>query len=268
LKLTADEYDANRKLVLGGPAPKWVGPGLADPSARPTPIDVLAARIDHAGTSQSFAQLADRKVDLILVAREPTAIERDQVRRSGTTIVVERIARDAFVFLRNAKNPVTNLPLDRIRDIYAGAIKNWKELGGNDQPIMAYQRDASSGSQVEMEQIMGGRPMLSGLDIRMTAAMFGPFNAVRHDVAGIGYSYHYYERYMAVIPEVATLAVDGVAADPASIESGKYPLVTYVYLAHRSDLTRTSAAARLRDWLRTPAGQAVVAESGYVPIAR
>ena len=113
---------------------------------------------------------------------------------------------------------------------------------------------------------MRGRPMREGRDIRIALTMFGPFNAIRHDATGIGYSYHYYERFMAVLPEVATLAIDGVTADPATIAAGRYPLGTFVYLAHRADLPAGSAAARLRDWLRTPAGQAVIAESGYVPL--
>lgn len=153
------------------------------------------------------------------------------------------------------------------RDITAGALTSWKALGGPDRPIVAYQRDATSGSQVEMEQlVMRGRPMREGPDIRVAMTMFGPFNAIRHDPNGIGYSYHYYERFMAVVPEVATIAIDGVRAEPATIAAGRYPLMTFVYLAHRADLPAGSAGARLRDWLLTPAGQAVVAESGYVPL--
>jgi phosphate transport system substrate-binding protein len=176
------------------------------------------------------------------------------------------IARDAFVFLRHAGNPVTSVTVEQIRDICSGAIVNWQSLGGADRPIAAYQRDASSGSQVEMEQlVMRGRPMLSGPDIRLTYSMFGPFNAIRDNRDGIGYSYHYYERFMAPVPEIATLAINGVVPDRSTIADGRYPLVTVVYLVHRADLPPDSAAARVRDWIRTPAGQAVVAESGYVP---
>jgi hypothetical protein len=39
---------------------------------------------------------------------------------------------------------------------------------------------------------------------------------------------------MAVVPEVATLAIDGVPAEPGTIATGRYPLVTFVYLAHRA----------------------------------
>ena len=108
--------------------------------------------------------------------------------------------------------------------------------------------------------------MLEGPDITITGSMLGPFNAIQYEERGVGYSYHYYERYMAPVPEVETMAIEGVEPTSETIASGRYPLATFVYLVHRSDLSTASAATRLRNWLLTPAGQAVVAESGYVPV--
>jgi phosphate transport system substrate-binding protein len=264
LALTGVPYDDSRKLSLEPTTSEPRGPDLLTALSS---INQLAERVRHFGTHQSYARLATGQADLVLAARGPTPAEREAVRRGGTEIVALPIARDAFVFLRHASNPVTSVTLDQVRDIYAGVLTSWKILGGADRPIVAYQRDATSGSQVEMEQlVMRGRPMREGPDIRVTMAMFGPFNAIRHDPTGIGYSYHYYERFMAVVPEVTTLAIDGIPPEPATIASGRYPLGTAVYLAHRADLPPGGAAARLRDWLRTPAGQAVIAESGYVPL--
>ena len=264
LVLTESVYDPASKLVLGGPRPPRGGPdlrsGLSDSLAR------LSDRTIHTGTNESFARLASRQIELAIVAREPTAEERAEAKRAGADLVLIPIARDAFVFLRHSSNQVKSLTLAQVRDIYAGAVTNWQEVGGSDLKITPYQRDASSGSQVEMEILMKGRKMIEGRDLTLAIAMFGPFNAIRHDPSGIGYSYHYYERVMVSLPEVATLAIDGVVAEPATIASGRYPLSTFVYLAHRSDMPRSGPAARLRDWLRSPAGQAVVAESGYVPL--
>jgi phosphate transport system substrate-binding protein len=261
---TAGAYDPARRLSLGPTPAEPRGPDLGTALSA---IGRLAERVRHSGTHQSYGRLATGDAALVLTAREPTPAEREAVRRGGAAIVVQPIARDAFVFLRHASNPVTSVTLDQVRDIYAGALTSWKVLGGADRPIIAYQRDPTSGSQVEMEQlVMRGRAMKEGPDIRVTMAMFGPFNAIRHDPNGIGYSCHYYERFMAAVPEVATLAIDGVSAEPATIAAGRYPLVTLVYLAHRADLPAGSHAARLRDWLGTPAGRAVIAESGYVPL--
>jgi ABC-type phosphate transport system substrate-binding protein len=264
LALTGAPYDDSRKLSLELTTAE---PRATDLGTALSSIGQLAERVRHSGTNQSYARLATGQAELVLAARGPTPAEREAVRRGGTEIVVVPIARDAFVFLRHASNPVTGVTLDQVRDIYAGVLTSWKILGGADRPIVAYQRDATSGSQVEMEQlVMRGRPMREGPDIRVTMEMFGPFNAIRRDPAGIGYSYHYYERFMAVVPEVTTLAIDGILPERATIVSGRYPLATMVYLAHRADLPPGGAAARLRDWLRTPAGQAVIAESGYVPL--
>ena len=226
---TSAPYDPSSKLPLE-PAPDE--PRGQDLVAALSVIGQLAERTRHSGTHESYARLAAGQAELVLTAREPTPDEREAFRRSGSAIVVLPVARDAFVFLRNATNPVSSLTLDQVRDIYTGTLTNWKSVGGPDRAIVAYRRDATSGSEVEMEQlVMRGRPMREGPDIRVTMAMFGPFNAIRHNPAGIGYSYHYYERFMAVIPEVATLAIDGVMADPATIAAGRYPLGTFVYLA-------------------------------------
>jgi phosphate transport system substrate-binding protein len=265
LALTVAPYDAAAKLPLAFTLPGTPGPDLVTALGA---VGQLTERTHHSGTGESYGRLATGQAALVLTAREPTPQEREAIRRGGAEVVVRPIARDAFVFLRHASNPVTSLSLEQVREIYTGALTSWKAVGGPDRPIVAYQRDATSGSQVEMEElVMRGRPMTSGPDVRVTMAMFGPFNAIRHDAAGIGYSYHYYERFMVHVPEVATMAINGVLPGPSTIADGRYPLVTFVYLAHRADLPAGSAGARLRDWLLTPAGQAIVAESGYVPLA-
>ena len=267
LGFTSEPYDPNRKLALGdGPAP--AGPMDFNAMVKDSPTAELFLRTAHSGTSQSFEKLATREAELLLTARGPTPEEREAIRKSGAEAVLVPVARDAFVFLRHSTNAVSSLTLEQVRDIYAGALQNWTAVGGADRSITAYQREATSGSQVEMEQVMKGRPMLNGPDIRMTFSMFGPFNAIRTDQGGIGYSYHYYARFMLAVPEVAMLAIGGVQPHPSTIANGRYPLVTDVYLVHRSDLKAGSPAARLRDWLLSPAGQAIVAESGYVPLRR
>jgi phosphate transport system substrate-binding protein len=261
---TAEPYDPARRLSLPldeAPSPEF------DPLIALAPQAQLITRVNHTGTHQSYLRLAAGEVDLVLTAREPTDAERVEAARRGVELTIIPIARDAFVFLRHVTNPVASLTLDQIRDIYAGTVTDWSALRGTAGPIVAYQRNRDSGSQVEMARlVMQGQPMLDGPEITFTASMFGPFNAIRDDPRGIGFSYRYYERYMAPVAEVDTLAIDGVRPEPDTIASGRYPLVTFVYLVHRSDLPDGSPAAQVRDWLTTPAGQAVVAESGYVPL--
>ncbi len=134
--------------------------------------------------------------------------------------------------------------------------------------IHALQRNANSGSQeLFLSLVMQGEvPDVSRSD-SITDSMMGPFNRIAMDPDALGFTVWYYDRYMALLPEVRTLAIDGVHPTPENLASGAYPLVTHVYAAVRADEPADGTARQLRDWLLTPAGQAVVAESGYLPLA-
>ena len=92
--------------------------------------------------------------DLLLVyAPEASALEYAE--DMGVELLMQPITRDALVFLVNADNPVTSLSQEEAVGIYSGEITNWSEVGGEDRPIVAYQRVEASGSQVMMRaQVM------------------------------------------------------------------------------------------------------------------
>ena len=71
---------------------------------------------------------------------------------------------------------------------------------------------------------------------------------------------------MAGSPDTELLAVDGVMPSYASIRDATYPYVTKVYAVIRRETPEDAGAARLRDWLRSAEGRAVIRESGYVPL--
>ena len=84
------------------------------------------------GTSEAYINLINNRADLILVARSPSEDELIQAAKLGVQLDVRPVALDAFVFLLNGKNPVTDLTIEQIRDIYSGQIVNWREVGGPD----------------------------------------------------------------------------------------------------------------------------------------
>jgi phosphate transport system substrate-binding protein len=229
--------------------------------------------IQHTGTHESYMNLITGTADFILVAREPSADELVAAAAAGVALDTRAVALDAFVFLVNAANPRDDFSLDEIRAIYSGAITSWTALGVDTplsddpaNPIQPYIRDPNSGSQELMDAlVMRGTPMIDAPDM-LVSTMIGLINVVGQDTAGIGYSVFYYAVFIAPDELVALVAIDGVPPTSETIADGTYPLVTEVYAVVREDMPDDSAAVRLRDWLLTPAGQAVVAESGYVPI--
>ena len=93
--------------------------------------------------------------------------------------------------------------------------------------------------------------------------MIAPFYAISEDPKGIGYSVFYYEENMAPNENIKLIAVDGVQPDIESIQTRRYPYTSEVFAVLRTDSSPTSLAVRLRDWLLTPSGQELVAQSGY-----
>lgn len=87
------------------------------------------------------------------------------------------------------------------------------------------------------------------------------------DENGLGYSVFYYEQFMIGSARTKLIAVDGVEPTTETIRTRKYPYATEVFVVTRAGIDKDSSPAKLRDWLLSPEGQAVVLESGYVPLA-
>jgi phosphate transport system substrate-binding protein len=129
----------------------------------------------------------------------------DLARQKGVEIKAVPIARDALVFIVNWKNPVAGLSIEQVRNVYTGKITNWADLGGERETIKPYRRNRNSGSEEKMQKlVMKGLPMTSAPSLSdvLVTSMFGPFNALRVDRQGIGYTPYYYQTYMANTPQV------------------------------------------------------------------
>ena len=201
---------------------------------------------------------------MILVARSASAEELQQASTAGVEIKTQPVALDAFVFIANHENAVQSLTVAQIQQVYTGQLTSWNQVGGPDQALNAYQRDADSGSQVLMKQlVMKEKQMIDAPDM-VLMGMMGPINRISEDTWGLGYSVYFFEQFMAPNDKLKLLGIDGVVPSSETIGQRSYSLATEVYAAVRADLDPQSSARKLHDWLLTAQGQAVVAESGYV----
>jgi ABC-type phosphate transport system substrate-binding protein len=170
------------------------------------------------------------------------------------------------VFLVNEKNPVRALTVEQIKGIYTGKITKWREVGGPDLAVRAFQRDRNSGSQVLFERLVMKGVKPAAAEPMVLEGMMGPINRLNHDAQGLGFSVYYYEQRMSVSPQTRLVAVDGVMPSSETIAKETYPLVSYVYIVTRKDPQPNVAA--LRDWMLSADGQKAVADCGYVPLRR
>ncbi|MGB7593951.1 MAG: substrate-binding domain-containing protein [Erysipelotrichaceae bacterium] len=232
-------------------------------------LDEVRPFIKHNTTHPAYLNLIDKKADLIFVT-SPSADELKYAKEKGVELEVVPIVSEAFVFLVNAKNPVEALTLSQIQKIYTGEIKNWKEVGGEDQAIIAYQRPVNSGSQTGfLDLVMKGlKPMTPPMD-QIPVGMGELIDIVAsfdHQAAGIGYSYYYFVMDMWGDQNIKLMKVDGIYPDKTTISTKKYPITTAYYAVYRKDEKNGSDVRKIVKWLLGDEGQLLAEDAGYVKV--
>jgi ABC-type phosphate transport system substrate-binding protein len=264
-KTTVDDYP----IVDGSTATLPLSYALMQ-AATDTTEEVAQATISHSKTTESFYALVDGRADLLLVYK-PSQDAYDYAAQMGVKLLEKPIGRDALVFLVNPANPVESLTRDQLVGIYTGKAANWKDVGGSDLPIVAYQRIENSGSQVMMEkQVMQGVPMMEApkeLRTDEMAELIDEVASYKDAPSAIGYSVYYYVHNMYSSANIRLLQVGGVAPENAAIASGDYPFTQDFYAVVRADAPEESIQRKLYDWLTTEEGQALITGAGYVAVA-
>lgn len=221
------------------------------------------------GTDDAYLSLIDGKTDILLVYA-PAKASLDYADKKNVKLEMAPIGKDALVFLVNKKNPLTSLTEKQLVDIYSGKTTSWKDVGGKDASIIAYQRQLLSGSQTMMDKlVMKGTPMMKAPSNYFIGAMGALVDAVAvYDGAenAIGYNVYYYVSTMKLDDNIRILSVNGVAPSTKSISSGDYPFVNDFYAVIRSDAPKGSPQRVLFDWIQSKDGQALVAHEGYATV--
>jgi ABC-type phosphate transport system substrate-binding protein len=233
------------------------------------------------GTNNAYRNLVLGTTDFIIVARPPSTDEIKLAKEKGIEFESHAIAYDAFIFILNSANPVSNLTAMQIKDIYQDNVLRWSEVGGNQEKMIAFQRERNSGSQETMQElVMKDLTMAPPVEQLIGQGMGGPYNKLGGVKNGFSYTFYYYHTIQSPvnrarviifgdkqsIPPIKTCAVDGIMPTSETIRNRSYPYVTGVYAIIRKGTPTTSSSVRLRDWLLTPEGQALVKDSGYVPL--
>lgn len=226
-------------------------------------------QVVHTSTYESFYKLIENKCDIIF----STPLSKQQYENAESynyKLELVPIVREGFVFLVNADNPVESLTTEQIKDIYSGKITIWSEIGGRDEPIIAYQRNETSGSQNYMIEFMGDIPLADAPTELVPSMMNTLIDAVAvNDGSGgsIGYSvFAYADGMYNAGGRVKLIAVDGVSASYETIADGSYPCTGYNYAIFNSDTAEESNIRKLVKWLLTKDGQTAMSEAGYVPL--
>jgi phosphate transport system substrate-binding protein len=221
------------------------------------------------GTSPAaFQSLLNGESDLIFMIK-PSDEQMKEAGRCGKTLSVTPIGYEAFVFFVSKTNPVDDLSVEQIRNIYSRKIARWNELGGKNEKIMPFQRPEGSGSQTMMLRVMGGVPLTRPQQEEFQISMGGIVNRVadyRNYGNSLGFSFRYYVEGLFKHEGVKILKVNGIAPTPENIQNGTYPFIGTAVI-----VTAGSANPNvplLIDWFLSPQGQELVERVGYIPLQK
>jgi phosphate transport system substrate-binding protein len=217
---------------------------------------------------EAYVNLIEKRADLILVSG-PSDEELKLAEEKQVKLKLTPVGKDAFIFLVHKANPVQGLSLKQVQDIYTGSLTSWQQAGGENQPILAFQRPKNSGSQTFMEnKVMKGLPLTQAPTERKPTGMGGLIDEVadyKNSKQAIGYTFYYFANEMHRREEVKFLALDGIEPNKEHIRSNRYPLTAQLYAVTREGEPENEGAARLLGYLLSPEGKQVIERGGFVP---
>lgn len=217
-------------------------------------------------TPVAYNRLIAGEADIIFVF-PPSEEQEARARDAGRALTVTPIGREAFVFFVNEENPTDGLSVQQLRDIYAGRVRRWSEVGGTDARIVPFQRAKNSGSQSRMERFMEGDRLEEPRTEWRVASMGGIVEKVaryRNYRDALGFSFLYYIENMVDARGLKLLAIDGVAPTTDSIRDGTYPLTDTLCAVTAGEPSSTTTA--FIEWILSPQGQRMVELGGYTAI--
>lgn len=222
-------------------------------------------QVTGGGSGTGFAALQNRTTDLCNASRPIKSKEVLACIKAFRKRPTEyKVALDGLSVYVNAGNPVKSLNVDQLKSIFTGKVKNWKQVGGKDAPIVLYSRENSSGTYEFFKKsvLQGADYAASAQTMPGTAAVL---QAVGKDVNGIGYggaAYGAGARALNISKGGGTPAVEPTEAN---VLNGSYPIWRYLYIYVNPALDKGEINAYLK-WIQSDAGQKVVKNVGYFPL--
>ncbi|CAG0935539.1 Phosphate-binding protein PstS [Thermoflexales bacterium] len=230
----------------------------------------ISISVSGGGSGTGLAALINGTTDIANASRKIKAEEIADAQQNGVEPYEIEIARDAIGVIVHLDNPVQQLTLQQISDIYSGKIINWQELGGEDRPIVLLSRESNSGTHVYfLEEVVRlgqqANKTLFSQDTLLLPSSEGIIAEVRQNPNAIGYDGLGY-----ITPEVKTLAIapqaGGEYVKPSidTVNNGQYPIARPLFMYTPGE--PQDEVKIYLDWVLGPEGQKIVGDLGFVPL--
>ena len=205
------------------------------------------------GSGSGIQAVSEGRCDIGLSSR---ALKDDEKATLTETVV----ALDGIAMIVNPENPVSDLTVEQIADIYTGKITNWSEVGGNDAEIVLIGREAGSGTRDGFESITDTK---DACQYRQELTSTGDvITTVSRNPNAIGYA-----SLAAIKDSVKALTVNGVAPTEATVKDGTYLVQRPFVLVTKEGVALSETAQKFFDFATSAPAAAIISAAGAVPVA-
>ena len=206
------------------------------------------------GSGSGITAVQEGRCDIGLSSR---ALKDDE---KSAGLVSTTIALDGIAIIVHPDNPVSDLSMQQIADIYTGKITNWKDLGGEDAEIVLIGREAGSGTRDGFESVTGTK---DACQYRQELTSTGDvITTISQNPAAIGYA-----SLAALKDNVKAVRVDGVSPSEQTVKDGSYAVQRPFVLVTKDGTKLSDAAQKFFDFAVSSDAAALISAAGAVPVA-
>jgi phosphate transport system substrate-binding protein len=251
---------SNRMVIVGSTTLLPVAQKSVDAFKKRKQDPKININIQGGGSQIGISALVDELADIAMSSRELKEEEKEKLKAKKLEAKGTIVAWDGIVPIIHPSNPVKNLTIAQLKDIYTGKITDWGNVGGKKGPIIVLSRDTTSGTyEVWSERVLNQEPVVA------TAQLRGTSEAVLENVASepnaIGYDGIDYVEGNA---RVKSVSVDGVKASAAAVSDRSYKIARPIYMFTRGN--PNALVVEFLEFMLSPEGQALVKEAKFAPV--
>lgn len=222
------------------------------------------------GSGTGIAAMINGTTDIAESSRQMKPEEKEEAKRNGITVVESLVALDGLSVAVHPTNPIAEIPIDQLADIFTGKVTNWKELGGSDKKIVALSRESNSGTHVYFKEHVLRKGNEKGPEEFGPAVLLMPSSqAIADEIAqnpdAIGYfGLGYLSKKVKGLRVKKDATASAVIPTIETVQSGEYPISRPLFFYTKKDSPKV-VQDYLR-WVLSEEGQQVVLELDFVPL--
>lgn len=232
--------------------------------------DGINVGVTGGGTGTGFAALLNNTCDIAMASRQVEENEINLAERQNITYKEFIVGLDGLAVLVNKNNPVNDLTMEQLRDIFMAKITNWEEVGGENRPIVLLSRESNSGTHMFFKETVIRLNDINSKDEFSPKALLMPSSQAIVDeiyqnpnaigYAGIGFM----NNQTKAISVSAQNSTEYFYPTIENVMYGKYPISRPLYLYTNGE--PKGIVKDFIDYALSEQGQKIVVETAFVPI--